>query len=49
VLQRRAVCLDREHGFNIVHNYAHGGSGFSFSWGCAQEAMELIAGMKRAA
>jgi glycine/D-amino acid oxidase-like deaminating enzyme len=26
----------------IVHNYGHGGSGFSFSWGCAREVTETV-------
>jgi D-amino-acid oxidase len=26
----------------IVHNYGHGGSGFTLSWGCAQEVCDLI-------
>jgi D-amino-acid oxidase len=28
----------------IVHNYGHGGSGFSLAWGCASEIAEIIAG-----
>ena len=28
-------------GKKIVHNYGHGGSGWSLSWGCAQEAAAL--------
>jgi D-amino-acid oxidase len=26
----------------IVHNYGHGGSGFTLSWGCAQDVLEHI-------
>lgn len=29
-------------GFPIVHNYGHGGSGFSLSWGCAERVAELV-------
>ncbi|GGO82696.1 FAD-dependent oxidoreductase [Wenjunlia tyrosinilytica] len=41
------VCLEREYGFNIVHNFGHAGSGFSFSWGCAREVLDLVMGMER--
>ena len=27
----------------IVHNYGHGGSGVTFSWGCAADAVQLLA------
>ncbi|MEA2489601.1 MAG: D-amino-acid oxidase [Acidobacteriota bacterium] len=35
-----AVCLRREG--NVVHNYGHGGSGFTVSWGCAADVLDLI-------
>lgn len=35
------VRLEREPGHRIIHNYGHGGSGFTLSWGCAQEAAAL--------
>ena len=41
------VRLEREAGTQIIHNYGHGGSGVTFSWGCAQEVtarMEVMLG-----
>ena len=31
-----------QHGGTIIHNYGHGGSGVSLSWGCAEEVGKLI-------
>ena len=32
--------LDAKH--LIVHNYGHGGSGFTLAWGCAVEVVEHV-------
>ena len=36
------VRLDFEENHKIIHNYGHGGAGVTFSWGCAQEVLEII-------
>jgi len=38
---RPEIRLEREG--NLIHNYGHGGGGFTVSWGCAMSVMELIA------
>ncbi|HRI20752.1 MAG TPA: FAD-dependent oxidoreductase [Panacibacter sp.] len=40
---RPEIRLEREAGNNIIHNYGHGGSGFTLSFGCA-ETVSLLAG-----
>ena len=39
---RSQVRLEKEEGLPIIHNYGHGGSGYTISWGCAREAIGLI-------
>lgn len=41
---RKEVRLELEQlatGGTIIHNYGHGGAGFTLSWGCAEEVVEL--------
>ncbi len=41
---RPEIRLERESlgGKTIVHNYGHGGAGFTLSWGCAKEVVEMV-------
>jgi D-amino-acid oxidase len=44
---RPEIRLEREdanHGPPRVHNYGHGGSGVTLSWGCAEETLRLVQG-----
>jgi D-amino-acid oxidase len=41
-LRKGNVRLELEKGTKIIHNYGHGGSGVTFSWGCAQELAEQV-------
>jgi D-amino-acid oxidase len=43
------VCLEQEAGTSIVHNYGHGGSGFSLSWGCGSEVAAIVTRQLRGA
>jgi D-amino-acid oxidase len=38
---RPEVRLEREG--RVVHNYGHGGAGYTLSWGCAEEVAQLVA------
>ena len=42
--RKSGVRLERCHlrdGRTVVHNYGHGGAGFTLSWGCAREVLEV--------
>jgi D-amino-acid oxidase len=38
---RNEVRVEQEKGTNIIHNYGHGGSGFTLAFGCAEEVAEI--------
>jgi D-amino-acid oxidase len=43
----QGVRLECQAGTHIIHNYGHGGSGVTLSWGCAREVAELMEAMFR--
>ncbi|MFM2359432.1 MAG: hypothetical protein RLY16_1425, partial [Bacteroidota bacterium] len=43
---RETVRLEKEPNLHIIHNYGHGGSGFTLSFGCAFEVREMVRGWK---
>jgi D-amino-acid oxidase len=41
-VRRQNVRLEHEPGTRIIHNYGHGGSGVTLSWGCAAEVADTV-------
>jgi D-amino-acid oxidase len=43
---RAEVRVEHEEETNIIHNYGHGGSGFTLSFGCAEEVAAIVDSIK---
>jgi D-amino-acid oxidase len=46
---RKTVRLEAEtlpDGRTVIHNYGHGGSGFTVGWGCAEEVVKIVKNVK---
>ena len=40
--RQRNVRVEQEPNTAVIHNIGHGGSGFTFSWGCAEDSINLV-------
>ena len=48
---RWEICLEvgqRKDGLPVIHNYGHGGAGFTTAWGCAAEVVEKMGRLRDA-
>jgi D-amino-acid oxidase len=43
--RRQGVRLEFEAETRIIHNYGHGGSGVTYSWGCGLDVVKLVTGL----
>ncbi len=39
---RPQIRLEKDPHLAVIHNYGHGGAGFTVSWGCAEEVLQLL-------
>ena len=39
--------IERLDGGTVIHNYGHGGAGYTLSWGCAQDVVDLFQSVVR--
>lgn len=39
---RSEIRLEKDPALAVIHNYGHGGAGYTVSWGCAEEVLKLI-------
>ncbi|MEQ8523279.1 FAD-dependent oxidoreductase [Gracilimonas sp.] len=39
---RSEIRLEKDATLPVVHNYGHGGAGYTVSWGCAEEVLKLL-------